>query len=418
MEMMDSSRQILKKGYVCDNCLGRQFAQLLSGCTNKERGRAIRLVLAMEAENKDNCIDPSNFVGINFRNKKIEPKKTACYVCDGLFDSLPKITLKILKEIKDLEYETFHIGVRLSEKLLNNEEALWDASGIESTESIKKELARETGKLVSKKTKKEVDLKNPDIVVLLNLDRNAIEVAINSFFIYGRYKKYAKIPQTKHYCPDCHGSGCDRCAWRGLTYTTSVQQLAGEPLLCATEGIDTKFHGQGREDVDVLCLGWRPFVIEVLEPRKRNLDLKKLQKDINASSKNQIEVDGLRCSDKSEVQNIKSTHPDKTYLLRLKTAKPIKKTDLKKLDQLVGTIIQKTPDRVKHRRADIERKRAVYSVRYSLEKDGHLKVELKTQAGLYIKELATGDSNRTNPSIAKLLETDIEVVDLTVLNVE
>ncbi len=71
----------------------------------------------------------------------------------------------------------------------------------------------------------------------------------------------------------------------------------------------------------------------------------------------------------------------------------------------------------KYKRVDIERKRKVYSVKYSLSKEGLLKIELKTQAGLYIKELATGDGGRTKPSIADILGAHVDVVELTVLEV-
>ncbi|MEA3438329.1 MAG: tRNA pseudouridine(54/55) synthase Pus10, partial [Thermodesulfobacteriota bacterium] len=138
---------------------------------------------------------------------------------------------------------------------------------------------------------------------------------------------------------------------------------------------------------------------------------------INKLHAKKIEVDELRFAGKREVQEIKSAKPDKTYLLTLKVDKVVTKKDLNKLDALVGVIRQRTPERVKHRRADIERKRKVYSVKYSLSKEDLLKIELKTEAGLYIKELATGDGRRTKPSIADILGTSVDVVELTVLEV-
>ena len=37
------------------------------------------------------------------------------------------------------------------------------------------------------------------------------------------------------------------------------------------------FHGMGREDIDALCLGeGRPFVLELSEPRIRDIDLDEL----------------------------------------------------------------------------------------------------------------------------------------------
>jgi len=71
MKVIESAIKLMKKGYVCDYCLGRAFGNLLTGKSNKERGEAIRQVLAMVFDSGENLdIDLSNFHGINLRNRK------------------------------------------------------------------------------------------------------------------------------------------------------------------------------------------------------------------------------------------------------------------------------------------------------------------------------------------------------------
>ena len=54
----------------------------------------------------------------------------------------------------------------------------------------------------------------------------------------------------------------------------SVEELLSEPILEATNGWQAKFHGAGREDIDVLMLGsGRPFVLEIKEPKIRKINL-------------------------------------------------------------------------------------------------------------------------------------------------
>ena len=121
--------------------------------------------------------------------------------------------------------------------------------------------------------------------------------------------------------------------------------------------IDSKFHGAGREDIDVLCIDYRPFVLEILEPRKRSINLKKLEKEINKQNKGKIEVINLEVSSKKYVQDIKSAKPSKTYKALIETKDHITEKDLKSLIKLKGIINQRTPLRVVRRRADIIRKR-------------------------------------------------------------
>ena len=87
------------------------------------------------------------------------------------------------------------------------------------------------------------------------------------------------------------------------------------------------------------------------------------------------------------------------------------------LSKLKGTIAQKTPTRVLRRRADIVRKRKVLEITWKKTGEKRIEIEVTTEAGLYIKELVSGDSGRTEPSVSGLLKTDASVKELTVVGV-
>ncbi|VVB60817.1 tRNA pseudouridine synthase Pus10 [uncultured archaeon] len=417
--VQNTADKIFKTGYVCDHCLGRQFGQLLSGYTHEERGRAIRTVLAMSAEIGEFPFN-ENFRDIKFRllkaPSKPEGENKPCWVCEGLFEKIGEIAKRAAEELKGIEFNTFHVGVTLSKKLLLNEEKLWESAGIDYCESIKTEIGREVGKQLSRELGKIVDLKNPDIVLLLNLERNAIELTLNPIYIAGRYKKFAKIPQTTWYCPRCHGTGCDNCNWTGRLAKTSVQEIIAEPLLKATKGTGTRFHGAGREDADVLCLASRDFIIEILEPRKRKIDLKKIK--LKASDAKKVEVNGLKFVSKEDIVKVKEMKAHKVYKMIVTLGKPVTTKDLEGLKTLKATISQRTPQRVAHRRADIVRRRKIFSIKYKLVNSKTLELEVETEAGLYVKELVSGDEGRTKPSVSDILKVPASVKELNVIGIK
>ena len=93
------------------------------------------------------------------------------------------------------------------------------------------------------------------------------------------------------------------------------------------------------------------------------------------------------------------------------------KRELNKLKKLKGIIKQKTPERVMHRRADLLRKRKVKIIKYKLLGLKKLELIIKGTAGLYIKELISGDNGRTKPSVAELLGVKATCKELDVVNI-
>jgi tRNA pseudouridine synthase 10 len=65
--------------------------------------------------------------------------------------------------------------------------------------------------------------------------------------------------------------------------------------------------------------------------------------------------------------------------------------------------VQRTPQRVAHRRADLDRERNLRILDLQPRADGALDVRVLCQHGTYVKEWISGDDGRTAPSLASLL---------------
>jgi len=399
-EITKIAKKTLSKYKICDHCLGRIFAKIEHGKTNQKRGEILRNNLSQDKKTKT-----SN-----------------CWLCNGLIDEIPHFAELIKESLKDYEFDTFLVGSKVDEDILDREQQLLDFTGSEYSESIKSEINRETGKILEEKLAKDVGFENPTIMAVIDTAFDVVNLQIKSLFIYGRYKKYVRdIPQTRWFCRICQGKGCKKCDYTGQMYKTSVEGLVAEEFLRKTGGDDESFHGCGREDVDVRMLGnGRPFVLEIKNPRVRSLDLSQLESDVNTQNNERIEVDDLRFSDKNEIARIKKAVFRKKYRVVFNGEKPINNEKLKKAAQsLPGRkISQFTPSRVAHRRANKVRERQIYNC--NIESiDGTIAIlTLETESGTYVKELVSGDNARTKPNISDMIGVPCKIIELDVLEIK
>jgi tRNA pseudouridine synthase 10 len=419
VKVLDTAVAALKHCYLCDHCLGRLFSNLLTGYSNKERGQTIRRFIAFLIDTGEQIeVLPENLYGIKFRNVKVEVSKPhECKVCKNFFESkIEELAKKALEKFEGIEFDTFLVGCVPKEDMVKAEEDLWSKVGIEFVEPIRSEINRELGKSIERLTGKTFNLANPEVTIVFDLEREAIRLQIKSLFVFGKYKKLKRgIPQSKWLCSRCKGKGCKYCQGIGKLYPTSVQEIVEKPLLDATGSKKSAFSASGREDIDARCLDWRPFVIELKKPLKRKLDLRKVEKQINRSSA--VKVSSLRFVDKSTVRAIKSERLDKTYSAEVTFENKIDKKLLKQLKQLQQPILQQTPRRVLHRRADKVRKRMVKAISWQLVGQKKLLIKVKAESGLYIKELITGDEGRTQPNVCQLLNNKVKKINLDVIKI-
>ncbi len=407
MQTVKRKRDRLLEENLCDHCLGRQFAKLGHGLENWERGAIARRI---------EDLDEDSFIRDNIPETAEEGGE--CGICNGVFEKLEHWTDLVVNSFRRYELDTFLIGIRPPPEAVDAEDELWEEYGIEWVEPLKTELSRLIGKRVHDRTGLEVDFKRPDINAVIEMDENKdrVELQVNSMLIYGQYNKYSReLPQTVWHCRNCRGGGCDECDFTGKNYHTSIQEEIQEPFKRETKSIEAKFHGGGREDVDARCFGRREFLLELVEPLNRDLDLEQLQEEVNESD--MIEVYNIRYGEKDEVEEVKNKHADKMYRADVELSEEVEKDDLEVLEKLKGVVEQRTPQRVEHRRADKVRKREVHRV-YWEKKDEGLELVIKAEAGTYIKELISGDDGRAEPSVSGLLGVEAVCTALDVVDIE
>lgn len=404
MTLIDDAERLLAGGPICDACLGRAFARLGHGLANQERGRALRVAVAMALGQTPRAIE-------------------GCEVCDGLFERLAPWVERAVDRARTLEFATFLVGCRLPEARTLAEQERWGRDGVPAgrAEPLRQAVNRAFGIAFSRAVDRpgiDVSHADPELRLLVDLAAETLEVEANPLFLYGRYCKLERgIPQTRWPCRACRGAGCDDCDRSGQQYPESVQSLIGDPLRDAAGASEHAFHGAGREDIDALMLGdGRPFVIELVQPKRRALDLETLTAQINAGGR--VAVRDLQRVARRVVKELKALRADKRYRARVATGADVEPAALAAaLPRLIGEIQQRTPVRVSHRRADLVRQRSVRELTGEVISPRELLLEVEGEAGLYIKELVTGDSGRTSPSLAGVLGCTAQVTALDVLAV-
>jgi tRNA pseudouridine synthase 10 len=440
MDILEKSLRMLEQHALCDHCLGRQFALLGYNLENNERGKAIKLALTLRAHalassKKDEGVRILKVLATNgfFRTaddilqsmkRRIVRKSfpTACFLCENKFDVLDNLVEKAIKKFEDYEFNTFLVGIELPLTVEEREDEFKANFDVNYGESMRNEFGRVIGKKIAEHSGKIADYKKPEIVVLVNPFAEEINLQVNPLYIAGRYKKLVRgIPQSKWFCSNCRGKGCDKCNWTGKMYPESVEELVATPLLDLTRSTKASFHASGREDIDARMLGeGRPFVIEVMKPQKRFLDLKKLVKVINAYAKGKVEVSNLRFADKTVVRKLKGGETaQKEYHVVIEFENEVDAKDLRIIEEKLtnAMIKQKTPLRVLHRRADLTREKYIYEVKVKKLSSKKAEMKVRCQGGLYVKELVTGDEGRTTPNVSEILKNRAKPIKLDVLNV-
>lgn len=403
MVILEQVERVLSYGEICDSCLGRLFGKRSHGLTNAERGSSLRISLMLE------------------KDLPFVPPVKGCWVCGGVLGRVEEWAGKVAKALEGIEFTTFQIGTKVPPLLSENEEMLWSDLGLTQAEPLNAEMNREVGKRVEKMLGKRADMKRPEVVAILDLGHDRVEVQVNPVFIRGRYQKLERgIPQTRWFCRECGGAGCPRCHGTGKMYADSVEELIGRHVKEWFSAEDAVLHGGGREDIDARMLGnGRPFVMEVVAPRRRRVDLAALAMEINARESGRISVALDGYADRGEVRGVKSERAHKRYRVQLEVEGSLAPGEMEHAIALLqgASVRQRTPRRVSHRRADLVRERRVLGMELVSQVDRRFELEVTGESGLYIKELITGDEGRTNPSLASLLGRPCRVLHLDVIGV-
>ncbi len=288
----------------CDYCLGRLSGKRRFGQSDFEAGGEVR-----------NSVIEGNSVLSKAREDAL------CPFCEELFDEAPLLAELINEKLGGAECSRLQLGARFPKDQVIAEDELRKRFGAGGAEPLKSSLVTAVASHLRKiDPQSNLVIEKPQILALIDVTTLTVDLDIRSHFLYGKYRKLERgIPQTVWPCRKCKGRGCEGCNQSGLQYPSSVQSLIGDPLLKMFESEEHSFHGMGREDIDVRCLGsGRPFVIELRSPKKRSVDPALAMAAINESAQGKIEVSSMRNSNRSEVVRIKDTPAEKSYTIRFK----------------------------------------------------------------------------------------------------
>ena len=289
----------------CDFCLGRLGGKKRYEQTIEDSGKEIR----------------QSVVEGNSHLANIREEIPLCPFCENLFEEADLLADIIFDRIEPFEIKRLQLGTRFPKDQIEEEDAERKRYGATGSDGLKTGLVAEIARNLNKRLEG-VTLVNekPHVLALIDVLTLTVELDVRAHYIYGRYRKLERgIPQTKWPCRACKGRGCEKCNNTGLQYESSVQDLIGNPILDVLQASEHSFHGMGREDIDVRCMGrGRPFVIELKEPKLRSCNYQELENLINQKANGSIEVSDLRSSNRSEVVRIKDTPADKSYTIRFR----------------------------------------------------------------------------------------------------
>ena len=437
MEILKKAQKMLETHPLCDHCLGRQFALLGYGLDDQKRGETLKLILTMKNHQLALSGKKAGFSNLRIlaangsfdmaaeilRNmRKRARKKKECYLCQGLFKSVDKLVENALETLEAYEYATFLVGIELPTAVEEREDEFKASFEVGYGESMRNEFSRDIGKKIAAVTKKPAEYKKPDVVVLVRPFTGEVILQSNPLYVRGAYKKLVRgIPQSKWFCRNCRGEGCQRCNGTGKMYSESVEEIIAGPLLEKTGGEDVALHAAGREDVDARMLGTgRPFIMEVKKPRRRFIDLPSLTEIINKQAHGKVEVLNLRSASKDDVRRLKKAEgSSKIYKVLIDFDRDVSDKELETVTKTLTKAIirQQTPLRVLHRRADLIREKYIYETHIKRLAPNRAEMKIRCQGGLYIKELVSGDEGRTVPSVASIINVEAKPLELDVLKV-
>ncbi|KAF9160922.1 putative tRNA pseudouridine synthase Pus10 [Actinomortierella ambigua] len=288
----------------------------------------------------------------------------------------------------------------------------------------------------------------------------SVEFMHESIYVGGRYLKFSRdVSQTPWVI--------------GKTKLTelSVSETIAEPVKKLFQADDFKFVTAGREDANVRMLGsGRPFYIELINPRRgaetvTDVMYWVLEQEINQAIPDKVQVRKLTQIPIEATKIIKEGEESKTkdYSALCWVSQPVTRALLERINTYgsgngeKGPLVveQQTPIRVMQRRAQMIRKKTIFSLKaFALDERGQAKmteeeeegggeggegedclmadgtkkgeedmgrfmiVHLHTEAGTYIKEFVHGDLGRNTPNLGTIAGCEVDIMELDVMNVD
>lgn len=374
-KIIPTVNQILKKYELCDNCLGRLFSKQLHLSSNKLLGKKLKK-------------------NLNSAQK--------CYICKNLFDNLNYFLKLMIDVSSNYSFSSFSVGAMIKPSVIDRDDYIRSKYKLKGIDSIKTDLSRELRKSFSRKTKKIIDLLDPDVTFTINLKDESCQLRSKSISLSGRYVKTLRgIPQKQKSCTNCSGKGCRICNFHGISEFDSIEGIISKFFFEKFGGTTAKFTWIGGEDKSSLVLGTgRPFFVKIQNPLKRNLKLTSVMFDF-------LKIDNLKIIQESPKRPLKF---NSSIEVKISTDNKIDSKNLKKLKDL-----QKSPV-VVYEKSGKRSEKKVFSVKYRKNSSNAFTLFIKAEGGLPVKRFVNSDD--VSPGISQILNTSCMCQEFDFLDIE
>ena len=360
-EITSIVNSILKKYDLCDQCLGRLFSKPLRLSSNKLLGKKLKI----------------NHVS-----------KNKCYICKNLFCNLDYFLKLMLDSSSNYGFNTYGVGVIIKPSIVDRDDFIRSKFKLKGIDSIKADITKELIKLFTKKTKKIIELLDPDITFTINLKDESCQLRSKSITIYGRYVKFKRgIPQKQKSCDNCSGKGCRICNFHGISEFESVEGVISKLIFKKFGGTTTKFTWIGGEDKSSLVLGnGRPFFVKIKNPSKRKPRLSDKEFDF-------VSLFNLKLIGESPKKPLNFNSKIK---IKISTSLPINLKNLKKLKDLTTTPI------VIYENSGKRYEKKIFGLKYTKNSDNVFTMTVIAEGGFPVKRFVVG--NDVLPNISSLFD--------------
>ncbi len=437
MQIVELAEQLLQKYPLCDRCLGRQFALLVSGTDNSERGGALKLILTAKAhkmildgdrkgEKLLKKLATNGFFKPALQTLKkqgvtLEEKTAECHLCRGKFERIEALTDEIVHKTEGFHFNTFLIGIRIPPAIIDEEDEVKSRLGIGWGEEIRNEFSREIGKMISKKTEKRADHKNPEVSIFVDPFKDSFQIQMNPVYLVGWYRKLVRGTQQRAWtCKTCNGLGCPECKGLGGTSGNSIEEIIGKPILETLSGKNIRFKPVGSEDKDSRVLGeGRPFIMEVRGIKQVPVDLENLREIINEHGSGKIEVIRLARTTREIARKMTiRTRTTTSYKAIVKLENEVADEKLEMLEKAFSKAMITQYVRNGRSRSKQRRQKYIYKTTTRRLAPDQIELMIKCQGGTRMRGLISGVEFKTEPSLINILETEVSEIQLDVMDVQ
>lgn len=375
-EILPISNQIIKKYYLCDNCLGRLFSKQLHLSSNKLLGKKLKTFI------------------------RKQPQK--CYICKNLLDNLQFYLKLMLDASSKYDFSSFIIGAIIKPSIIDRDDYIRSEYKLRGIDSVKTDITKELGKQFIKKTKKTIDSLDPDLTFTLNFKDESCQLRSKSILLNGRYTKLERgLSQKQQPCANCIGKGCNECNYHGIIDYNSIEGRISKFLFDKFGGTTAKFTWVGGEDKSSLVLGaGRPFFVKIQNPTRKDILLpKKIMIDSTILHNCKI----LHESPKTPIKFNSSIE------LLVSTENEISSISLRKLKGILDSLV------VVYEKSGKRIEKTIFDLKYKKISKNRFTLFILTEGGLPIKRFVVGDD--VTPSVSQILNDKCTCVTFDFLGI-